>query len=144
MSFVNEYIDVDDHARFGLDELDRWPRFGALHADFWTVDHARGTRLRQLTAGREDWEALTGWTLWWHGHLLYVGLERVAATGPWEGPRMTHWRLRELHGFDSDRLPRGLERSRDAILTDLALALQAYGEDGLVGPRVAHTLRFET
>lgn len=144
MPFHNEYIGDDDRARFALDALDCWPRVGALHADSWTVDPARGIRLRALTAGREDWAHLTGWTLWWRGHLLYVGLERIAAGGPWEGPRSTHWALRELREFDDDRLPPPLEGLREAIVADLREALQVYGEDGLVGPRVEHVLTLDT
>lgn len=143
MPFVNEHISDIDHERFRLDEIDGWPAVGAVHADSWTIDRERGIALRLLTVGREDWAALTGWTLWWHDHLLYVGLERMDASGPWEGPRSTHWTLRGLHAFASDALPPELEAERDAIVADLAQALQAYGEDGLVGPHVQHTLRLD-
>lgn len=143
MPFVNEYIDDSDRERYRIDEVDDWPAVGAVYADSWTIDRERGIALRALTVGREDWAALTGWTLWWRGHLLYVGLERIDASGPWEGPRSTHWALRALHAFASDALPAELVTRRGAIVADLAQALQVYGEDGLVGPRVQHTLRFD-
>lgn len=143
MAFENEYIDDIDRTRYRLDDVDAWPVVGAVHADSWTIDRERGIHLRPLTVGREDWTALTGWTLWWRGHLLHVALERIAATGAWEGPRSTHWALRGLHAFAADALPPELEARRGDIIADLAQALQVYGEDGLVGPRVQHTLRLD-
>ncbi|MFC0676759.1 hypothetical protein ACFFGH_02680 [Lysobacter korlensis] len=54
--------------------------------------------------------------------------------------RSTHWKLHALQAFASNALPPELEVRREEIVADLAQALQAYGEDGLVGPRVQHTL----
>lgn len=143
MPFINETICADDHDRYGLDTIDAWPRVGAVFCDHWTIDRARGVYLRQLTVGREDWAALSGWTLLWRGHLLYVGLERIASRGAWEGPRFTHWRLHALHEFGSDALPPVLQGYRDAIVADLYDALVVHGEDGLVGPQVTHRVRLD-
>lgn len=126
MAFVNEYIPKDDFAKYGIEEIDQRFIVGNTHDHSWTIDREREIYLRRVARGREESSRKSTWTFYWHGELMTVCLETVAAgsDGAKNGHGWVHYQLVDCYmkGFF---IPSHLLDRRNEIISDLREALAA-------------------
>lgn len=125
MSFANEQISQEDATKYGIQAIDQQFFVGATNSRSWTIDREREIYLRNVTNGREEHRSESGWTLFWHGELVFVELKLLELAGPQGGTRSAHWKLLRLE------LPTHFVDHSAEILADLKEALVAYKDGGV-------------
>ena len=132
MSFVNEFITVEDVEKYDLEAIDNKFLVGQTRARDWTIDRDRDIYLRNVAIGGgadPDFRNQTKWSFYWHGELIYLRLDLVGGGGERDGPGWSHWKMIWLNG--SYGLPANLKSRLTGILGDLKQALTTYQGAGI-------------
>lgn len=137
MTFANEFITDQDRVKYGLDQVERDISMrGKAPQDDWTVDHERGTYLRLINRGREEFSNTSTWHFFWGGELMTVCLETLDAGGQRGGHGWSHYKLVQCYG-KGEFIPPNLRGRRDEIIADLRDALAAYKGGGVYSTRAS-------
>jgi hypothetical protein len=127
--FINEFISPEDVEAYRLREIDKHFIVGGTNARDWTIDRARGTYLRNVANGREEFRSETTWSFLWHENLFTLEMNLVEGSGGRGEPGWSHWRINRV--YDGSGVPVGLENRRSEFLDDLKSALVAHGGAGI-------------
>lgn len=142
MAFINENISKGDIEKFSIKEIDQ--RVGLsrrINARDWTVDSGREMYLRCVAMGREESMRESSWTFLWHGELIWVEIELLAASSGRNVPGWSKKLITKLCLMDEGaELPPRLQERRDEILRDLKEALLAYKDGGIYSSTTTYDL----
>nr|WP_315237141.1 hypothetical protein [uncultured Albidiferax sp.] len=138
MTFINEYISVEDKKRHNMTPDSNYYLAGTAS---WTVDKKRDMFLLPRTGlGPESEPGLRSWAFYWHGHLLDVRLKSIDSGGDASG---THgWGHTRL--LDIGDMPPELQAQRVQIVADLKEALTAHKGLGVYSTYTSFEVTLDT
>jgi hypothetical protein len=158
MAFVNERITPANKKQYRVPEFEQLIVCSHFSGPATcTIDHERNISLMCFAHRLGDDHQSTGWYGWllnWHGHELWVEMNRLEFGGEAGEPGWSRWELRRIGGLrareglivlgDRRHLPPELEPHRDEILKDLHDAFEAHkGLDGIYSRHTTYKLTLD-